>query len=476
MIVYQIKNIQSGKIYIGMSTRSGDARWKEHLWESRRSNPTLVVDQAIRKYGEDKFCFEILETYSQSTSVRVLEKRERLLIKKFKTFDNSKGYNRSLGSRSNAGHKRPTKARLSARKRGVVPVYQYSLDGELLRSFPSLAEAERKTGVARASICSTLKGRLTQAGGFQWKDGTKAARISISPRRRETSHNARTVYCFTKTGKFMGSHVSMAAAAKATRTSAAVLGRVVSTMKGTAGGFVWSTNRHLSKAQLRKFICPKRSNQPTRKVSIFDAKGRLIKTCTSIGAAARFAEISRATASAACRKGTGRVKTTKLGICRFRFAQKHLTRTEPLERLSGGRDPVRVTAYDAQGQIKGVFPSQEDAARRTKIHRSSISLASTGQRRSAGGYRWLRDTQEQSTPERIDPLEDAVVCQYSFYGKLVAIFDTTLAAGKALGITDTSIARAVKGKAYSADGFFWRLFPREDVPRRIPTPPPLRGL
>jgi hypothetical protein len=117
-----------------------------------------------------------------------------------------------------------------------------------------------------------------------------------------------------------------------------------------------------------------------------------------------------------------------------------------------------------------------DAQNATGIAVSSIASVVSGGRTSAGGYCWRYDSNETPAPKRIKSFGKPLLCQYSFHGKLVATFKTALAAGKALGVADTTISRAAKGRAYSADGFFWRLFPRDDVPKRIPTPPPLRGL
>ena len=41
--------------------------------------------------------------------------------------------------------------------------------GELLATFPSLAEAERVTGIADGSISACCRGKLKSAGGYIWK-------------------------------------------------------------------------------------------------------------------------------------------------------------------------------------------------------------------------------------------------------------------------------------------------------------------
>ena len=49
------------------------------------------------------------------------------------------------------------------------PVEQYTLDGEYIRTFGSLCEAERVTGVGRSHIRMVLNGQMRQSGGYIWK-------------------------------------------------------------------------------------------------------------------------------------------------------------------------------------------------------------------------------------------------------------------------------------------------------------------
>ena len=54
-------------------------------------------------------------------------------------------------------------------------VYQFNTDGELLASYRSHKEAERKTGVNHVDISRFLQGKRTikQAGGFIWSESPK---------------------------------------------------------------------------------------------------------------------------------------------------------------------------------------------------------------------------------------------------------------------------------------------------------------
>ena len=49
------------------------------------------------------------------------------------------------------------------------PIAQYTLDGELVKNWPSAMEAQRQVGFACSNICKSAKGKYKQAYGFIWK-------------------------------------------------------------------------------------------------------------------------------------------------------------------------------------------------------------------------------------------------------------------------------------------------------------------
>ena len=53
-----------------------------------------------------------------------------------------------------------------ARKRSVK---QYTLEGELINQFESVAEASRQTGIYKGCIAKVCRGERKQTGGFKWQ-------------------------------------------------------------------------------------------------------------------------------------------------------------------------------------------------------------------------------------------------------------------------------------------------------------------
>lgn len=57
----------------------------------------------------------------------------------------------------------------NTRKRNIIPVDMYSMDGIFIRSFESIAEANRETGIDNSSIVRVCKGQAPHAGFFKWR-------------------------------------------------------------------------------------------------------------------------------------------------------------------------------------------------------------------------------------------------------------------------------------------------------------------
>ena len=49
------------------------------------------------------------------------------------------------------------------------PIAQYTLNGKLLKVWPSAKEVASQTGFSRGNICKAAKGNYKQAYGFRWK-------------------------------------------------------------------------------------------------------------------------------------------------------------------------------------------------------------------------------------------------------------------------------------------------------------------
>lgn len=101
MLAYMVVNKINGMGYVGITTRSIERRWKEHVSMPNCSGQYL--HRAIEKYGADSF--EIKPIASALGDISCLKEIEKILIQQFETFSPS-GYNLTLGGDGVFGYKK----------------------------------------------------------------------------------------------------------------------------------------------------------------------------------------------------------------------------------------------------------------------------------------------------------------------------------------------------------------------------------
>ena len=199
--IYIIKNDVNNKIYIGQTARSIEVRWKEHV---RQKN--CIIYKAIHKYGIEHFWIEQIEECDDS----LLDEREKYWIKYYNAFVT--GYNQTEGGQDGTAMTQKVDQVLSLWQQGLTvnriveetglnvetvrgylnkngidhdkikqranvfigaakakPIEQYDENNELIRIWPSTAEAVRN-GYVRSSIQRSLDDGKPH-GGYIWKRG-----------------------------------------------------------------------------------------------------------------------------------------------------------------------------------------------------------------------------------------------------------------------------------------------------------------
>lgn len=92
--IYKVTSKINGKIYIGKTESSIEERWKSHLRASFNENHkdyNLAFHRAIRKYGEDNFTIEQIDTGIGA----ILKEKEQSWIAFYDSYKN--GYNCTFG-------------------------------------------------------------------------------------------------------------------------------------------------------------------------------------------------------------------------------------------------------------------------------------------------------------------------------------------------------------------------------------------
>lgn len=210
-IIYKVLNTFSDEIYIGATKCDLEKRKQDHIQKAHKKVGS-TFQEAICTYGPDAFVWESIDTANTSNE---LANKESYYILQYHAKEN--GYNSDrgggikknvyqydinngnllnaytdLGSAGNAvsAHKTSiSKACLGEIKncKGFFwsyslrdnykpeedernkKVFQFTLNGEYMCYFGSVAEASNKTGINRSSIAKCCRGKYKYAGNFYWK-------------------------------------------------------------------------------------------------------------------------------------------------------------------------------------------------------------------------------------------------------------------------------------------------------------------
>jgi hypothetical protein len=179
--IYKIINKINQKIYIG-SSKNIRKRWKAHrtlLNKEKHYNEYLLA--AYKKYGKENFIWEVVEFIN----VDKLQEREQYWINFFKSSDREKGYNLCPAAYSNLGlkhtdesrrnmslahlgHKHTPESRKKISESQYKTVYQFDLQGNFIKKYDSLLNAENETRIPRQAISGCCRKITKSAKGYFW--------------------------------------------------------------------------------------------------------------------------------------------------------------------------------------------------------------------------------------------------------------------------------------------------------------------
>lgn len=277
--IYKITNKINGHLYIGQSIDI-ENRWTRHKWSAFNEEATknYPLYRAFRKYGLENFTFEIIELCDKEG----LKEKEIYYIQMYDSF--VEGYNQTSGGDGCYGQEKPVyqydldgnfvavyasvaeAARcLNVQKQLIykacwkqlktaagfqwrndptdIPVkttfgqgkriYQYDLDGNYIRDFPSIIAASKELNVDYNSFKKVLRGSQKTAGGFQW---SLEKTDKLPP---TTTGRGQRICQYDKSGTFMKEYPSAAEASRQTGVGSSNITSVLRGKTKTAGGFIW---------------------------------------------------------------------------------------------------------------------------------------------------------------------------------------------------------------------------------------------
>ncbi len=202
--VYRIVNKANNKFYIG-SAVSIHARFRQHrrlLSQNQHFNTHLQA--AWNKYGENNFMFEIIE----SVPKELLMKAEQYWIDLCSVNTSKIGYNKRLQASTNLGikaseqtrkklslahigHKRSPETQTKISATQSKPVCQIDSTGKIIKTYSSLQEAVKATGVHSPGISMCLNGTMQRTGGYYWclKSNIESFKIPKPKQRKHPTKN-----------------------------------------------------------------------------------------------------------------------------------------------------------------------------------------------------------------------------------------------------------------------------------------------
>jgi group I intron endonuclease len=197
MIIYKVTNTTNGKVYIGKTSQTVEKRQWEHCnraklgWEQ-------VLYRAIRKYGEEAFTWEVIDS---SDNENEIDEKETYWIKHHNSYignPNHNGYNMTTGGEGTSGYKfteeqrkarseqysgegnpmygrkftEETIQKLKSRSQcgaNAIPVLQLDMDGNVIARYDNVTLASESVNGDTSTIVKVCKGKRKQHKGYLWK-------------------------------------------------------------------------------------------------------------------------------------------------------------------------------------------------------------------------------------------------------------------------------------------------------------------
>jgi hypothetical protein len=172
-------------------------------------------------------------------------------------------------------------------------VTQYSNEGKKVRTFESLAEAQKATGIACSSIRDAAAGKIWLSGGFFWRLGKDKKVNAIKEKKQKHAAYVETqgtkVTQFDLNGKMLAQFPSIRDAAQATGTDESSIGHLLKGKNKIANGFYWKKGYINNDIDLSGYLYGRAAVAAAnhKVVQQFTLDGVFVKSFPSLKAAAK---------------------------------------------------------------------------------------------------------------------------------------------------------------------------------------------
>ncbi|TDE31989.1 endonuclease [Flavobacterium ranwuense] len=207
-IVYKVTNQETGKSYIGVTTRSIEERKADHIQKANKGTRGHF-QEAIATYGADAFKWEQIDS---ANSTNELAEKERQYILQYNSKE--QGYN----SDSGGGFKKI--------------IYQFNEAGVLINSFSSLKEIETTLNYDKRRVSNACTTATLWKGSYWSYSLNKTFKPATVNRKKQVTQ-------FTLDGVIIAKYSSVSEASRITGLSKTCISRCCRGERKSSSGFLW---------------------------------------------------------------------------------------------------------------------------------------------------------------------------------------------------------------------------------------------
>ena len=219
--IYIHKNKINGKVYIGQTYTSLRTRFGKN---GIKYKGCPIFYNAIQKYGWDNFEHEILE--ENIPNAEISNEREKYYIELYNSTDRNFGYNIQIGGNE--------QTKLS------IKVYQYSLKGDYIKEYNSIADAMRDCNISNGKISECCSGKRKSIGGYRW---SYKKYNNLGEYKYDT--NSRTVHKYSLSGDYIETYEHLSDVVKEMNLiNGGHISNCCNGNRETAYGFMWSYEKY----------------------------------------------------------------------------------------------------------------------------------------------------------------------------------------------------------------------------------------
>lgn len=344
-------------------------------------------------------------------------------------------------------------------------VYQYNilgpdprLEGNLIATFSSLAEASKSTGISKQSICNCLSGLSKSTRGSDNQKSRWSYNKNVKPNQdgtikcdlEEYKLNYKTikVYQYDFEGKLLGEFASQTEASKTTGVDVRYISDCVNGRYKSGGGYIWTKEK---KESVEKYEGPfKRAGLAVHQYSL---DGTYIASFSSQIEASKKtstnAQIISDVLNGRALSGGNYLWSREL---LDKIPSYLCTRLE--SRLKSETSNLKkIYCYDLQGQFIKEYNGLQSAELDTGVDKRAISSCCLGKdnRKKTGIYQFRYEYFENLDEYTRNKGPNAkTVFQFDENGELLASFDSINEACKILDVDRSSLSGCINGKNRTA--------------------------